>query len=504
MRSSIRARVGLFLSLLPGLLLLEPAGELRGEPLRGAGDFDFYLDVSSIPVPGHGVIQLIQIAIPTKELRYVKKDDGAYFSEVRYSLLLTAGKTTVTRKNFQMRDTRNEMPRGNDLSSFVFAVDSSLVDPGEYRLTVKVEDLQHRKKTLLGVLHRSYYSSTVEDAVVEIREFPDNALVLADPILVWSFKPDGRFVPNPMQIYGLRRDTLAVIVNATLPAGSTADSLLMRLSLAKATGEIMGEETFNVPVRGARSAFMKSIDLAAYPAGGYRLTVEADAGAGMRASAGKDFNVAWELLNWQRPVRDILIEARIILHDDEYEAFEAMSVGERESFMKGYWLKLDPTPQTTVNEAYEKFLNRVRYADAHYSVYRRGVLTDRGLIYVRLGPPDETIRRPVPRDRDDLYEGIDKIMSDYKIIVDSYWISSRSKDVRPAIISPEKQRSIRGLVGDDAGSYEVWNYNFRGDPILPDDKRMTYDQGLRFLFVDKNGYGEYQMVGTSEDMMQGD
>jgi len=266
----------------------------------------------------------------------------------------------------------------------------------------------------------------------------------------------------------------------------------------------MGEELFLVSVRGGRSAFSKSVDLAPYPAGGYRLTVEADAGAGLRASTSTDFNVAWELLNWQRPVRDVLIEARILLRDEEYEAFEAMGIGEQERFMQDFWRKLDPTLQSTGNEAYEKFVSRVRYADAHFSVYRRGALTDRGFVYIKLGPPDEIIRRPVPRDRDDLYEGIDKIMTDYKIIVDSDWIPARVKDVRPPIASPEKQRAIRGLVGDDTGSFEIWNYNFRGDPLLPGDKRMTYDQGLRFLFLDRDGYGDYRMAGTSEEMMEGD
>jgi len=59
-------------------------------------------------------------------------------------------------------------------------------------------------------------------------------------------------------------------------------------------------------------------------------------------------------------------------------------------------------------------------------------------------------------------------------------------------------------VGDDVGSFEIWNYNFKGDPILPDDKGMTLKQGLRLLFLDKDGIGAYRLVGSSEEMSTGE
>jgi len=88
------------------------------------------------------------------------------------------------------------MPKVKDLSAFLYAVDSCYVDPGSYRLTVQVEDLQRRKKTLLGLLHRTYLSSSVKNADVDVEAFPAGVLVLADPILVWGFDRAGRFIPT--------------------------------------------------------------------------------------------------------------------------------------------------------------------------------------------------------------------------------------------------------------------------------------------------------------------
>jgi len=487
------------------MLSVVPAGGARCESVRGEGDFEFYLDVASLPGGAQGTIQLLQIAVPTKELRYVEKA-GSHRAEVRFTVSLRAKDAVVYRKTFQIKDTRGAMPRVKDLSAFLYAIDSCSVGPGSYRLTVKVEDLQRGKRTLLGILRRSYLSSLVRDVVIDVQEFPANAIALADPILVWEYSPGGRLIPNPMQIYGLRKDTLGVYVQAALPASEAADSLTVRLSLNKDTGETMGEDLFKIPVMGTRIAFFKAIDLATYPAGSYRLAVEVRTGKGQYASTGKDFDVSWELVNWQRPVRDILLEARILLREKEFGEFEQMSLGEQEAYMKAFWKKLDPTPQTAVNELYEKFMSRVRYADNHFGDFVRGAITDRGLIYVRLGPPNEIINKPLPHNREELYEGIDKVITDYKIIDDSYSSYSSPKQVkemRPLIVSPEKQRATRGLVGDDVGSFEIWNYNFKGDPLLPDDEGMTVGQGLRFLFLDKDGIGSYHLVGTSEDMTNG-
>jgi len=233
------------------------------------------------------------------------------------------------------------------------------------------------------------------------------------------------------------------------------------------------------------------------------VAVEATTADGMRASAGKDFTVIWELLNWQKPMRDILVEARILLPNKEFKKFEQLSLGEQETYMKSFWKKLDPTPQTAVNEKYEGFVSRVKYADAHFGFFVRGALSDRGYAYIRFGPPDEIIIKPLPQGRDDLYEGIEKITTDYKIISDGILTTKSMKDQRPLIISPEKQRATRGTVGNDVGSFEIWNYSFKGDPLLPADMGMTTKQGLRFLFLDKDGTGDYRLVGTSENMSEG-
>lgn len=52
-----------------------------------------------------------------------------------------------------------------------------------------------------------------------------------------------------------------------------------------------------------------------------------------------------------------------------------------------FWKKLDPTPSTEYNEAFEEYYERIYYANAQFKSYIEGWQTDRGMVYVVLGPP---------------------------------------------------------------------------------------------------------------------
>lgn len=495
------SRINLLGAILPVLVALAAGGGALAASLVGQGDFDFYVDVASLPTGTGDAIQLLQVAVPTRELRYAEQD-GLFRAEIRVTYDIRAGDESVFRKAVELRDSRSSPPAVKDLSSFLCHIDSCSVAPGNYTLTVKVEDLQRRKQTLLGWLRKSYAVSIVDEVPVEVTASPAGALVVGDPILVWSIDAQGGVMPNPMQIYGLRKDTLTVLANVALPPPAYADSLRIRLSLTKGEGEAIDEKRIAVPLRDGRSVFVESFDLATYSAGDYRVLIEAEAGDGRFASAGKDFTVAWELLNWQRPVRDILIEAGFMFNEEEYGRFRRMTLGEQEARLKSMWKAIDPTPHTAVNEAYATFLARVRYADSHFGVFQRGVNSDRGRVYVRLGQPDEIIVRPVPKDRADLLSGMNKVGDDYEIVLEGSQSEREAlmRDIQPRVVSPERQRATRGDVGGDAGSFEIWAYNMKGAPLFSGDSGMTIKSGLRFLFLDSDGYGDYRLVGTSEDM----
>lgn len=79
-----------------------------------------------------------------------------------------------------------------------------------------------------------------------------------------------------------------------------------------------------------------------------------------------------------------------IASDAERIAFLSLqSDQERERFIEQFWLRRDPTPGAQANEFKEEHYRRIAYANERFASNIPGWRTDRGRVYISLGPPDE-------------------------------------------------------------------------------------------------------------------
>lgn len=85
----------------------------------------------------------------------------------------------------------------------------------------------------------------------------------------------------------------------------------------------------------------------------------------------------------------------LILTQSERDAWKKLDTDdEREKFIEDFWHSRDPDPDTEENEFKEQFLERVAYANEHFTSGKAGRLTDRGRIYIKFGKPDEIESHP--------------------------------------------------------------------------------------------------------------
>ncbi|HYL77988.1 MAG TPA: GWxTD domain-containing protein [Bryobacteraceae bacterium] len=84
-----------------------------------------------------------------------------------------------------------------------------------------------------------------------------------------------------------------------------------------------------------------------------------------------------------------------IISDEERQAFHRLSNDdERDQFIEQFWLRRDPTPDTAENEFKEEHYRRIAYANERFTSGIPGWRTDRGMIYIKYGPPDEIDPHP--------------------------------------------------------------------------------------------------------------
>jgi GWxTD domain-containing protein len=84
-------------------------------------------------------------------------------------------------------------------------------------------------------------------------------------------------------------------------------------------------------------------------------------------------------------------DVRWIILDEERTAFNRLQTDdEREAFIEQFWLRRDPTPNTPENEMKEEHYRRIAWANDILSAGApvKGWQTDRGMIYIKYGPPD--------------------------------------------------------------------------------------------------------------------
>ncbi len=109
------------------------------------------------------------------------------------------------------------------------------------------------------------------------------------------------------------------------------------------------------------------------------------------------------------------------------------NLSERKKRWQEFWEKRDPSPRTERNEFEEEYFKRVNYANEHFSGPHGGWLTDRGMVYIKLGSPDEIKSYPFEVDHfpyEEWYYYSKELkfifvdehgFGDYKLVYPRYW-----------------------------------------------------------------------------------
>lgn len=86
--------------------------------------------------------------------------------------------------------------------------------------------------------------------------------------------------------------------------------------------------------------------------------------------------------------QEFLSTVRFIITKQERKIFLRLPPSERESFIKEFWAKRDPEPDTEENEYKIEYFSRIEAANRLFrGEGTPGWLTDRGRVYILFGPP---------------------------------------------------------------------------------------------------------------------
>lgn len=89
------------------------------------------------------------------------------------------------------------------------------------------------------------------------------------------------------------------------------------------------------------------------------------------------------------------VDVRWIITDQERKAFLSLSNDEeRDAFIEQFWQRRNPDPDSPENTYREEHYRRIAYANEHFAAGKPGWMTDRGMIYIKFGQPDDIESHP--------------------------------------------------------------------------------------------------------------
>ncbi|MFQ5599458.1 MAG: GWxTD domain-containing protein [Candidatus Krumholzibacteriia bacterium] len=367
------------------------------------------------------------------------------------------------------------------------------IAPGDYVFEVVVENLSRHKRGLLDKLRKRPMSATSRMLVriPDLHRMP----ALGDPVFQSGYLEHADYASR---VYGLLNDSLHVRTTV-FAEGPTR----LRVVARDRSGEEHWRDSLEVRVSGSREiGFHASVNT--FPAGQYTLALTAESPQGSVVSS-RSFDVAWSLSSWKKSRRDLGLEAEIVLLEEEYEVYSSLPLGEKERYMDAFWAEQDPTPETAYNDVLAEFHRRVAHADFHFSEAVRGALSDRGKVYIRFGPPQEVQHEAVPghlagEGAEELIEKVeDPYSSSEHEIVGLGSGTGEVRGQRERLRLTEEHDRVVGRARELVG-YELWIYTGGGSPLLPRDASLGIRTGLRLLFVDSQGFGEYQLRKASAQL----
>ncbi|HEY5615233.1 MAG TPA: GWxTD domain-containing protein [Bacteroidota bacterium] len=343
--------------------------------------------------PGKARVDLY-VQIPYEQLRFVK--EGEAFS-ARYDVTLSFYNS---QGQLDQERTWTDVVRVADFSQTTSSRFYSLslrtvdVNPGNYQANVQILDQESRKTA------RSRRNLLVTD-------FTKDPLSLSDIMLVNRLSTDGEkrsIVPNISGNVGHLAEGFFLFVEVYNKARVDSVSLTWKV-LDNDRKEIHQRSQEEAVTDGMTQAFMK-VDNLNLGAGTYFLSIDAAPlhaspdSAVLSATTSRTFSVRWSdlpptVLDLDKATDQMRYIARE--HEMEYIREATDAEAKRQRFLE-FWKKRDPDPGTAVNELMDEYYARVAFANKSFTHYIDGWRTDRGMVYVYLGIPDNIERYPFQND----------------------------------------------------------------------------------------------------------
>ncbi|MBW3660981.1 MAG: GWxTD domain-containing protein [Gemmatimonadetes bacterium] len=358
--------------------------------LQAQGDVPFIADVWTLPTAGDSTRVLLGVSLSNDALQFVRTGDGTWRASYAVRATIEDDDLVFDRTWDKSVDVRTFDETSLTSETIVFQAELSL-PPGEFELAVTVRD-------------RNADDATRVKHPIEVPSF--RPVALGEPVLLKLVRgegPEAEFIVHPSHYYASAPSAIEVLAVALAAPGSGPYRLSARL-VPKEEGRVGTIPEWSAEVAPDSSGIVRTfgaLENREPRFGEYGLEIQlADSTGSIVANREIPLLIAgssgWIIDNWEDALELIQYEAT----GREMDLLEDVEGPEsRIEAWNCFWAIRDPAPSTTGNEAMQDYFRRLQIAERTWtSALRKGYLSDRGRVFITLGPPDDIQERPMPRE----------------------------------------------------------------------------------------------------------
>jgi len=328
------------------------------------------------------------IQVPFKEIQFIKSSKGFQGGySVTVSIYQDDKETLVFEKVWTEKITTSSYKKSISRESFNLSFRSINLVPGEYFIKTILADKES---------HQEYLS----ERMFKVKDYKVKPAI-SDILFSTNKKnsnDNSKIIPNISRNISNSKVGLNFFFEVYTDSSTVSN---IEFHIADKNGKIIyskfRKQTFNE----TKTQIYYSITDTTLNFGTYILTVILKDNDGNQISISKKpFFSRW--VGLPASVQDIDEAIAQLLYIASPSDIEYMEEGktEKEKIMRflQYWKSKDPSPGNEENQVFEEYFNRVSFANENFSSYTKGWRSDRGMVFIILGAPNNIDRHPFEYD----------------------------------------------------------------------------------------------------------
>jgi len=328
------------------------------------------------------------IHVPYQDVQFVKTGKGF---EAAYTVTVSVydeeKESLLTEKIWSEKIIAYSFDESVSAKNFNLSHRSFNLKPGNYLVKTAVMDKDSREEI---------YSENL----ITVRDLSIN-LSLSDVMLIAQNKVvegSSKIIPNITRHVFVDVDGIPFFFEIY---SDSASEVTLEYMVSNMDKEVLFQASEKKPVQQGNNQMFFTFENVKLNLGKYLLHVYLkDNEDQIISSVAKSFISRW--IGVPRTIQDLdkaVEQLRYIASPDEMDYITDAETDDIKSkrFVE-FWNDKDPNPTNEQNQAFEEYFRRVAYADEHFSHYVEGWRSDRGMVFIILGSPDNIDRHPFEYD----------------------------------------------------------------------------------------------------------